>query len=168
MYFRQTRSVHGCATQAWLKRGNAMRAKRSTRSSTAIKNEAYVDTSAFIAFADRSDSYHPLFRRLFADPPPLTTTPLVIAEGHGWFLKRYDVTKGLQFLSMIESMPLNVLHVGPDEQRAAIALMRKYSDQDLTLTDAAGLHVMASRRVRICWSTDFHLGLTHVPLAIHA
>jgi predicted nucleic acid-binding protein len=144
-----------------------MPAKRSTRSSTAKRNEAYVDTSAFIAFADRSDSYHPLFRRLFADPPPLITTPLVIAEGHGWFLKRYDVTKGLQFLSMIESMPLNILHVGPDEQRAAIALMRRYSDQELTVTDAAGLHVMASRRIRICWSTDFHLGLTHVPLAIH-
>ena len=60
--------------------------------------EAYVDTSALIAFADRSDSYHPLFRKLFADPPLLITTPLVVAEGHGWFLKRYDRTRGLHFL----------------------------------------------------------------------
>lgn len=30
--------------------------------------EAYVDTSALIAFADRSDSYDDLFRRLFSDP----------------------------------------------------------------------------------------------------
>jgi hypothetical protein len=34
------------------------------------------------------------------------------------------------------------------------------------LTDAVGLHVMTTRRIRICWSTDFHLGLTGVPLVI--
>jgi predicted nucleic acid-binding protein len=52
----------------------------------ASATEAYVDTSALISFADRSDTYHALFRRLFADPPALITTALVIAEGHGWFL----------------------------------------------------------------------------------
>ena len=56
----------------------------------ARRTEAYVDTSAFIAFLDRSDSYHVLFRRLFSDPPALATSSLVVAEGHGWFLKRYD------------------------------------------------------------------------------
>ena len=144
-----------------------MPAKRSTRSSTATRNEAYVDTSALIAFADRSDSYHALFRRLFADPPPLITTVLVLAEGHAWFLKRYDAAKGLQFLSMTEAMPLTIMAAGLPEQQAASAIIRNYADQDLTLTDAVGLHMMASRRIRICWSTDFHLGLTKVPLVIH-
>jgi predicted nucleic acid-binding protein len=128
--------------------------------------EAYVDTSALIAFADRSDSYHPLFRKLFADPPPLITTPLVIGEGHGWFLKRYDPARGLQFLSMIEEMPLTILSIGGKEQSESIRLLRKFSDQDLTLTDAVGLYLMKARRTRSCWSTDFHLGLTRVPLII--
>lgn len=126
-----------------------------------------MDTSALIAFADRSDSHHPRFRRLFSDPPPLVTTSLVLAEGHGWFLKRYDAARGLQFLAMIEAMPVTVLEIGPSELRGATALLRRFSDQDLTLTDAVGLHVMASRRIRSCWSTDFHLGLTKVPLVIH-
>lgn len=134
----------------------------------ATKTEAYVDTSALIAFADRSDTYHALFRRLFSSPPRLITTPLVIAEGHGWFLRRYDRTQALQFLTMIELMtPLNLTPVGPDEQSAAIAILRRFSDQDLTLTDAVGLHIMAAHGVRECWSTDFHLGLTGVPLVIH-
>jgi len=144
-----------------------MPARKSTKSSTAKRSEAYVDTSALIAFADRSDSYHSLFRRLFSDPPPLVTTPLVVAEGHGWFLRRYDTAKGLQFLSMVETMPLHMAAVGEPEQRTAFALIRKYSDQDVTLTDAIGLHLMAVRRIRICWSTDYHLGLTKVPLVIH-
>ena len=90
-----------------------------------------------------------------------------MAEGHGWFLKRYDPAKGLQFLAMVEAMPLTIFAVGPFEQQAATTLLRRYSDQDLTLTDALGLHVMAARKIRVCWSTDFHLGLTKVPLVIH-
>jgi predicted nucleic acid-binding protein len=132
-------------------------------SSMARRADAYVDTSALIAFADRSDSYHPLFRRLFGDPPALVTTTLVIAEGHGWFLRRYDRIRALQFLAMIEVMtPLRVISVGPHEQAAAAALLRRFSDQDLTMADAVGLHVSKTQRVRTIWSTDFHLGLTGV------
>jgi predicted nucleic acid-binding protein len=131
----------------------------------ATRTDAYVDTSAFIAFADRSDTHHPLFVRLFGDPPRLLTTALVVAEGHGWFLRRYDRTRALQFLAMIEAMtPLRVLPVGPREQAAGSDVLRRFSDQDLTLADAVGLHIIASRGVEAVWSTDFHLGLTGTPL----
>jgi len=134
----------------------------------ATKTEAYVDTSALIAFIDQSDTYHPLFRRLFSDPPRLVTTSLVIAEGHGWFLRRYDRIKALQFLAMIESMhPLKTHSVGAREIEASTTLLRRFSDQDLTLADAAGLVIMEKKGLSSCWSTDFHLGLTGVPLVIH-
>jgi len=42
--------------------------------------EAYLDTSAFIAFLDKSDSHHAAFKRLFAFPPALVTSASVIAE----------------------------------------------------------------------------------------
>ena len=133
----------------------------------ARKAEAYVDTSALIAFADRSDSHHPLFRRLFADAPPLVTSTLVVAEGHGWFLKRFDRLRALQFLALIEDLsPLTVQAVGPGEQAGAIKLLRKFSDQDLTLADGVGLYLMKQRNIGQCWSTDFHLRLTGVPLVI--
>ena len=132
------------------------------------KTEAYVDTSALIAFVDRSDSYHALFVRLFSAPPPLVTTTLVVAEGHGWFLKRYDRNRALQFLGLVEALrPMKVLSVGAREQGAATDVLRRFSDQDLTLTDAAGLSTMEARSTDVCWSTDFHLGLTGVPLVIH-
>jgi predicted nucleic acid-binding protein len=135
----------------------------------AKSREAYVDTSALIALVDRSDSYHALFNQLFADPPKLVTTVLVLSEGHGWFLRRYDQTRALQFLSMIEEMhPLTVLEVGAKQHESAVALLRKFSDQRLTLVDAVGLRVMADRRIKTCWSTDFHMGLTGVPLVIHS
>ena len=134
----------------------------------ATKSEAYVDTSALIAFADRSDTHHDTFRRLFSEPPSLLTTTLVVAEGHGWFLRRYDRARGLQFLAMIEAMtPLMVAPVGQKEQAAAAEVLRRFSDQDLTIADALGLHLMEAHRIGACWSTDFHLGITGVPLAVN-
>lgn len=134
----------------------------------AAKADAYVDTSALIAFLDRSDSHHLTFRRLFAKPPALVTTTLVVAEGHAWFLRRYDRTRALQFMAMIEDLtPLTVVAVGPREQSAATDILRRFSDQDLTMTDAVGLYLMKAQRLRICWSTDFHLGLTGVSLVIN-
>lgn len=130
--------------------------------------DAYVDTSAFIAFVDRSDTWHSLFRRLFSAPPRLVTSTLVVAEGHGWFLRRYDRTKALRFLSMIEVMqPLEVVSVGAADLERASVLLRRFRDQDLTLADAVGLRVMADRNIQRCWSTDRHLGLTGIPLVIH-
>ena len=133
----------------------------------AARAEAYVDTSALIAFADRSDTHHETFRRLFSEPPSLLTTTLVVAEGHGWFLRRYDRVRAMQFLAMIEVMtPLVVAPVGPKEQTAAVAVLRRFSDQDLTVADAVGLHLMDIHRIGACWSTDLHLGITGVPLVV--
>lgn len=134
----------------------------------AARGEAYVDTSALIAFTDRSDSHHHLFKRAFADPPRLVTTSLVVSEGHGWFLRRFDPFRALQFLGLIEALePLEILPVGADEIDKAIVILRQFSDQTLTLTDAAGLSTMKERRIKRCWSTDFHLGLTGAHLLIH-
>lgn len=135
----------------------------------AKRTDVYVDTSALISFVDVSDTHNSLFRRLFAAPPrAVITTCLVVAEGHAWFLKRYDRKRALQFLAMIEDMSfLEVVEAGPRELAAGTAVLRKFSDQDLTLVDAVGLHLLKVRNVRTCWSTDRHLALTGVPLAIH-
>jgi predicted nucleic acid-binding protein len=134
---------------------------------TRPRPRAYVDTSALIAFLDKSDTYHPVFRRLFAEPPSLVTTALVLAEGHGWFLRRFDRTRALQFAAFIEDLhPLQIVPVGVEEHAGGVRLLRRFSDQDLTLADAVGLHVMKVLGIDACWSTDFHLGLTGVPLVV--
>lgn len=132
------------------------------------KIKSYVDTSALIAFLDRSDTYHPLFVQLFADPPPLITSPLVIAEGQGWFLRRYDVTRGLQFLNFVETLsPLKIIPVGSRELHQGTSLLRKFSDEQLTLVDGVGLALMDSEGISVCWSTDRHLSLTGKKLVIY-
>ena len=134
----------------------------------ARKTECYVDTSAFIAFLDRSDSYHSLFAHLFASPPTLVTSALVVAEGHGWFLRRYDARRAVQFLNFLNELPmLEVANFDAVQLPAAARLVKKYADQSLTLADAHGLALMHARRIKTCWSTDRHLGLEGAALAIH-
>ena len=129
--------------------------------------ECYVDTSAFIAFLDRSDSYHAVFRRLFSDPPPLVTSGLVLAEGHGWFLRRYDQRRAIQFLGFCRELPaLTILGFGATELTRSADLVRKFSDQCLTLADAHGLNILSERRIKTCWSTDRHFTLTGAVLVL--
>ena len=133
----------------------------------ATKTEAYVDTSALIAFLDRSDSYHPLFRRLFANPPRLVTSALVVAEGHGWFLRRYDPGRAIQFLNFVgELSVLAIQQFNGEELKKSSRLVKKFDDQPLTLADAHGLAMIQERRIPVCWSTDRHLGLTGAKLVI--
>ena len=133
----------------------------------APKTEAYVDTSALIAFLDCSDTYHPLFRKLFANPPQLLTSALVIAEGHGWFLRRYDQSRAIQFLNFISELPgLDIRPFDGEELRKTTRLVKKFADQPLTLADAHGFVIIHEGRIPICWSTDRHLQLTGAKLAI--
>jgi predicted nucleic acid-binding protein len=133
----------------------------------AKRTECYVDTSAFIAFLDRSDSFHALFRRLFSTPPPLITSSLVVAEGHGWFMRRYDPRRAIQFLAFLDALPdLTIRNFNSSELAKSGGIIRKFSDQALTLADAHGLVIMRELRTRCCWSTDRRLGLAGVPLVI--
>lgn len=123
-----------------------------------------MDTSALIAFLDRSDSYHALFRKLFSKPPALVTSALVAAEGHGWFLRRYDQHRAVQFLAFLNLLP--AFTIVPEELASTERVVKKYSDQKLTLADAHALVIMRERRIATCWSTDRHLALGGANLVI--
>jgi predicted nucleic acid-binding protein len=134
---------------------------RTTDQPRTSGREAYIDTSAFIAFLDDSDSYHLTFRRLFAAPPSLITSALVVAEGHGWFLRRYDHFRATRFLAFLDALPaLTIQAFNEEELTKSKALLARFRDQKLTLADAHGLAIMKDRRTARCWSTDRHLTLT--------
>lgn len=129
--------------------------------------EACVDSGAFIAFFDKSDTWHPLFAGLFARTKGLVTTSLVIAETHGWFVRRFDSYRGLEFLAFIEA--LNILTVLPaDTEMLAQGrlMLKKFSDHNLTLADACGLSILKKNPKLKNWSTDRHLALTGRKLII--
>jgi predicted nucleic acid-binding protein len=132
----------------------------------AARNDSYVDTSAFVAFLDVSDKYHLLFRRLFTQPPKLITSALTIAEGHSWFLRKYNAQRAARFLEFVRKLPgLTIEAFGEVALNEATVVAARFRDQKLSLADAHGLAIMKEHLLKHCWSTDRHLGLTGVALA---
>jgi predicted nucleic acid-binding protein len=73
----------------------------------------------------------------------------------------------VQFLAFVEALPLlTVEPFGLEQLQAAVAVVKKFADQNLTLADAHGLAIMKNRRHRICWSTDRHMALTGATIVI--
>jgi predicted nucleic acid-binding protein len=92
----------------------------------------------------------------------------VIAEGHGWFLRRYDRHRAAQFPAFVETLPvMTVQAFDAEELSKARRILTGFGDQNPTLADAHGLVIMKDRRCAVCWSTDRHLGLTGAGLAIN-
>jgi len=71
---------------------------------------------------------------------------------------RAAVRRGDRLFPLLEDLkPLRLVAVGPDEHAGGVALLRKFPDQDLSLTCAVGLHLMKARGIGRCWSTESHL-----------
>ena len=121
----------------------------------------FVDTGAFIAFLDRSDSLHEDVATLFTKPPRRwMTSLLVVGEAYGWFLHRMGEEAARTFRELLEELPGLTL-VGVDPKHHA-AVQRKLDDLrgcKLTYVDASSLVWMGARRTSTVWGTDHHLGL---------
>jgi len=95
----------------------------------------------------------------------MSTSALVLSEDHGWFLRRYDQRRALEFLNFVEALPdLTIEGFDADAVTRSMKLLKKYGGQKLTFADAHGLTMMSSRRLSSCWSTDRHMGLTGATL----
>lgn len=73
----------------------------------------------------------------------------------------------MEFLSFVRSLkPLAILPFGRDQIESVRPLLTKFEDQGVTMADVHGLFIMQGRRIKVCWSTDRHLGLTGANLAM--
>lgn len=128
---------------------------------TAFVERVFIDSGAFIAFIDRSDSLHGEARALFARPPRRwATSLLVVAEAYGWFLHRMGEEVARTFRALLGELPKLGL-LGADTEHDA-AVSRKLDDLrgcKLTYVDASSLVWLERKRIGTVWGTDHHLGL---------
>ncbi len=124
----------------------------------------YLDSGIFIAFLDRSDRWHPEARALFASPPRMwATSLLVVGETHGWFLHRMGEEAARRFQALVADLRgLRLFDVTRADHVAAVAVLDRLRGAKLTYVDASSLALMAKHKMGAVWSTDRHLGLTGV------
>jgi len=68
---------------------------------------------------------------------------------------------------LVRELPGFTIHpFGTPELGKVEEVVKKYSDQKLTLADAHGIAIMREHKTSVCWSTDRHLTLSGARLVI--
>jgi predicted nucleic acid-binding protein len=126
-----------------------------------VSGPVFIDSGAFIAFLDRSDSLNDQAAALFARRPRrwLTSVP-VVAETYGWFLHRLGEDAARAFRLLIEEMPsLRMLNADAKHLAAVHRKLEKLRGTKLTWVDASSLVHLERQRITTVWGTDHHLGI---------
>ena len=121
----------------------------------------FLDSGAFIAFLDSSDSQNARVAALFGSPPQrLITSVLVVSETYSWFLHRMGEAAARRFrLLLDDATSLEVLGADAAHLRTVGRKLDRLRGRKLTLVDASSLVLMEQHHVSTVWGTDLDLGI---------
>jgi len=126
-----------------------------------MAHEVFVDAGAWIALNDRGDRFHPsaveYYQRLLRERHLLVTTNLVIAEACINIRRAGGYQPAMRFLdSTRQSSRLTKIYSDAMLEAEAEKLLRRYADQDFSLTDAVSFAVMQQRGITEAFGFDRH------------
>jgi len=133
--------------------------------------DVFVDSSAWIALADKDDFYHKdaasHYISIFKNFKTLVTSNLVIAETYIVILKELGHEAAIEFLDRIKTSP-RIMKVYSSENIEAEAerILAKYSDQNFSYTDAVSFAIMNKQKIKKAFSFDKHFvtaGFANIP-----
>jgi len=126
-----------------------------------MPREILVDTSAWIALADKKDNWHSqaakIYPQVLRDYRVQVTTNLIVAETQIALRQRLGFVGAMGFLVRIRasSRLLRVQSTNELEIQAE-AILRQYDDQDLSYADAVSIALMRERRITDVFTFDHH------------
>ena len=133
--------------------------------------DIFVDTSAWVALADKDDSLHrdaaSSYPSIFKNHKNLVTSNLIVAETYIILLKELRHKAAIEFLERIKASP-RILKFYSNEniETEAEGILEKYIDQDFSYTDAVSFVIMKRQKIRKVFCFDKHFvtaGFTNIP-----
>ena len=134
-------------------------------------DDVFVDTSAWVALADKDDSHHKeaasSYPSIFKNHKNLITSNLVIAEAYIVLLKELRHETAIEFLERIKASP-RILKICSNEniETEAEGILVKYIDQDFSYADAVSFVIMKRQKIRKAFCFDKHFvtaGFINIP-----
>jgi len=134
-------------------------------------DDVFVDTSAWVALADKDDSHHKeaasSYPSIFKNHKNLITSNLVIAETYIVLLKGLRHEAAIEFLERIKASP-RILKICSNEniETEAEGILVKYIDQDFSYADAVSFVIMKRQKIRKAFCFDKHFvtaGFINIP-----
>ncbi len=133
--------------------------------------DIFVDSSAWIALADKDDSHHKQaassYPSIFKSHKTLITSNLVVAETYIVLLKELGHKPAIEFLERIKASP-RILKIFSNENIEAEAegILVKYIDQEFSYVDAVSFVIMKRQKIGKAFCFDKHFvtaGFMKVP-----
>ena len=126
-----------------------------------MTRRVFVDTSAWVAVVDSSDSHHSeaaeTYARLLKSPVTFVTTILVVAETQVWLRRRTGAEAASAFLKNAnESQRIEIVYPNARLEAEAKRILRQYEDQDFRLADAISFAFMRQNGLTEAFAYDRH------------
>ncbi len=138
-----------------------------------MPEDVFVDTSAWVALADRGEDTHTLAEEAYRDlllQCWLVTTNLVVAEIFILLRRHLGVAAGLRFMAAVGTSPrIHLVRSSEGLEQEAENILYKYRNHELSFTDAVSFASMKTCGVRRAFSFDRHfivVGFSVVPAPV--
>ncbi len=133
----------------------------------------FVDTSAWYSLVNAAHRDHDVLagelRQQIRSGAQLVTTNLIVAETHALLLRRAGRSAALAFLESVRQSPNRIETITPERTATAISgWIEPFSDQSLSLADAASFAVMTELGMRKALTLDSHFAAAGFVMLPHA
>lgn len=121
----------------------------------------FVDTSGWLAIADKDDSYHKkaveIYTALLRDNKSFLTSNFVIAESYIMILNNIGYEAAISYLDKINTSPRIIkVRSTEDIEREAEGMLKKYKGQDFSYTDSVSFSIMKQWKIKKAFCFDVH------------
>jgi uncharacterized protein len=130
-----------------------------------VNGTLFLDTSGWLAVLSGREASHERARAAYSEQVlgggALVTTALILAEMQVLLLKLSGPAAALRFLDAVAADHTHeVIDVDRDLRLAAVERwLRRFADQEFSLTDAVSFEVMRRRRLRRALALDRHFAV---------
>ncbi len=122
--------------------------------------KVFIDTGAFLALANKSDSLHDLtatvYREAVDQNATFYTSNYVIDETITLVRARANHKAAVAFINSLDISRIKILRVADRDERTAKDIFIKYRDKDFSFTDCTSFALMDKHPINSALSLDKH------------
>src|SRR5487761_735890 len=123
-------------------------------------SRAFVDSGAYLALLNENEQRHrdaaTILESLTTNRYRQFTTNAILFEGHALILSRLGIAVASQFVQEIRESRTVIVRVSADDEVRAEEILFRYSDKDISFTDALSFSVMERLHIAEAFTFDQH------------
>jgi predicted nucleic acid-binding protein len=122
--------------------------------------KAFIDTGAFLAIADKSDTFHELsataYQKLVEQKTILYTSNYIIDETITLIRARVNHNAAVAFIKGLDDSDITILHITEKDECSAKEIFIKYKDKAFSYTDCTSFTLIDKYSIDATLSLDEH------------